>query len=87
MTKVKDLWYGLSIRTKLMTFFSILIVIISVLNVYILTNIYRYTDIYTRELEKTFQVHILEKKSLNAEISSKHGLSAAVPRRLSVITG
>lgn len=62
MIKLKDLWYGLSIRTKLMTFFSILIIIISVLNVYILTNIYRYMDIYTRELEKTFQVHILEKK-------------------------
>jgi len=62
MTKIRDLWYGLSIRTKLMTFFSILIIIISVLNVYILTNIYRYMDIYTRELEKTAQVHLLEKK-------------------------
>jgi len=62
MKKIRDLWYGLSIRTKLMTFFSILIIMISMLNVYILTFIYEYMDIYTRELEKTAQVHLLEQK-------------------------
>jgi len=62
MMRIRNVWYGLSIRTKLMIFFSILILIISFLNVYILTNIYRYMDIYTQELEKTSQVHHLEKK-------------------------
>jgi len=65
MRRIQDLWYRLSIRTKLMTFSSILILCISFLNLYTLSNAYMYMDIYAQDLEKTSMIHRLENKIIN----------------------
>lgn len=60
MNKIQEFWYKLSIRTKLMMFFSVIIVCISLLNLYISSNAFKYMDIYAEELKKTSGIYNLE---------------------------
>ena len=62
MNRVREFWYRLSIRTKLMMFFSVIIVCISFLNIYTLSNAFRYMDIYAENLKKTSRIHELENR-------------------------
>lgn len=47
------IWHNISIRRKLITFFSLLLIIILSLYLYILNNSFNYTKTYEKELNKT----------------------------------
>ena len=42
MRTIKNIWYKLSIKRKLMLFFSLIIICISLLNLYTLFNAFKY---------------------------------------------
>ncbi len=75
MNKVQKIWYRLSIRTKLMMFFSIIIICISFLDLYTLSNAFRYMDIYAEDLKKTSGVHDLENIILECSSAFENYLS------------
>lgn len=60
MTTLKTIWYKLSIKRKLMLFFSLIIVCISLLNLYTLLNAFRYLEIYEQDLIKNTTIHNLQ---------------------------
>jgi len=59
MKSAGNFWHGLSIKRKLMLFFSLIIVFISFLNFYILVNAFRYLKIYELDLIKNTLVYEL----------------------------
>ncbi|RKX92413.1 MAG: hypothetical protein DRP59_05490 [Spirochaetes bacterium] len=59
MRSLKNFWYELSIKRKLMIFFSIIILLISLLNLYTLVNAFRYLKIYELDLIKNTLIHDL----------------------------
>ncbi len=60
MKTIKYVWYRLSIKRKLMIFFSLIIVCISLLNLYTLLNAFKYLKIYEQDLIKNTAVHNLQ---------------------------
>lgn len=60
MRTIKNIWYKLSIKRKLMLFFSLIIICISFLNLYTLFNAFNYLKIYERELIKNTGIHNLQ---------------------------
>lgn len=60
MSTIKAIWYKLSIKRKLMLFFSLIIVCISFLNLYTLSNAFKYLKIYEQELIKNTNIHNLQ---------------------------
>lgn len=60
MRAIKNIWYKLSIKRKLMLFFSLIIVCISLLNLYTLFNAFKYLEIYEQELIKNTAIHNLQ---------------------------
>ena len=60
MRTIINIWYKLSIKRKLMLFFSLIIVCISLLNLYTLFNAFRYLEIYEQDLIKNTAIHNLQ---------------------------
>ena len=60
MKTIKTIWYKFSIKRKLMIFFSLIIVCISFLNLYTLSNAFKYLKIYEQDLIKNTSIHNLE---------------------------
>ncbi|RKX88267.1 MAG: hypothetical protein DRP58_00915 [Spirochaetes bacterium] len=60
MRPIKTIWYKLSIKRKLMIFFSLIIVCISFLNLYTLSNAFKYLKIYEQDLIKNTTIHNLQ---------------------------
>ncbi len=60
MRAIKNIWYKLSLKRKLMLFFSLIIVCISLLNLYTLFNAFKYLEIYEQELIKNTAIHNLQ---------------------------
>jgi two-component system, sensor histidine kinase YesM len=60
MKTIKTIWYKLSIKRKLMLFFTLIIVCISFLNLYTLSNAFKYLKIYEQDLIKNTTIHILQ---------------------------
>jgi two-component system, sensor histidine kinase YesM len=58
--KIANIWYRLSIKRKLMLFFSLIIVCISILNIYTLINAFNYMKIYEKDLMKNTVIHNLQ---------------------------
>jgi len=57
MFMFEKFWHGLSFKRKLMLFFSIIIIFISLLNLYTLVNAFRYFKIYELDLIKNASIH------------------------------
>ena len=60
MKSIKYIWYRLSIKRKLMIFFSLIIICISLLNLYTLFNAFKYLKIYEQDLIKNTAIHNLQ---------------------------
>ncbi len=60
MRTIKTIWYKFSIKRKLMIFFSLIIVCISFLNLYTLSNAFKYLKIYEQDLIKNTTIHNLQ---------------------------
>lgn len=60
MNTIKTIWYKFSIKRKLMIFFSLIIVCISFLNLYTLSNAFKYLKIYEQDLIKNTTIHNLQ---------------------------
>ena len=60
MNSIKTIWYKLSIKRKLMLFFSLIILCISLLNLYTLSNAFKYLKIYEQDLIKNTTIHNLQ---------------------------
>ncbi len=60
MRTIETIWYKLSIKRKLMLFFSLIIVCISLLNLYTLLNAFKYLEIYEQDLIKNSAIHKLQ---------------------------
>lgn len=60
MKSIKTIWYKFSIKRKLMFFFSLIIVCISFLNLYTLSNAFKYLKIYEQDLIKNTSIHNLQ---------------------------
>ncbi len=60
MRSIKTIWYKLSIKRKLMIFFSLIVVCISFLNLYTLSNAFKYLKIYEQDLIKNTTIHNLQ---------------------------
>ena len=72
MRTIKTIWYKLSIKRKLMIFFSLIVVCISLLNLYTLSNAFKYLKIYEQELIKNTTIHNLQTSIIenNADFES-----------------
>ena len=72
MRTLKNIWYKLSIKRKLMLFFSLIIVCISLLNLYTLFNAFKYLEIYEQDLIKNTAIHNLQTSIIenNADFES-----------------
>ena len=60
MKIITKIWYRLSIKRKLMLFFSLIIICISILNLYTLINSFNYMKIYEHDLLKNTVIHNLQ---------------------------
>ncbi len=60
MNTLKETWYKLSIKRKIMIFFSLIIICISFLNLYTLSNAFKYLKIYEQDLIKNTVIHSLQ---------------------------
>ncbi|NQT60549.1 MAG: histidine kinase [Bacteroidetes bacterium] len=60
MKIINNIWFRLSIKRKLMLFFSLIIVCISFLNIYTLINAFKYLKIYEQDLIKNTAIHNLQ---------------------------